>query len=137
MNISQVCPWRENFDEPLWPSSILLAGSLIYLYLHLAGGLKRLNEPWLVLAILSTILLGFFTTPGILVAIGLLVAGYTFGNRILTVLSYLFLPCFLIVFYYALNIDLAYKSWVVAGSGVILLVIYWIVKTIQPEEVSW
>ncbi|MBI4777850.1 DUF4401 domain-containing protein [Candidatus Desantisbacteria bacterium] len=40
MNISQVDIWRKNFDEPLWPSSILLAGSLIYLYLHLAGGLK-------------------------------------------------------------------------------------------------
>ncbi|MBI4777851.1 DUF4401 domain-containing protein [Candidatus Desantisbacteria bacterium] len=90
----------------------------------------------MVLAILSTILLGIFTTPGILVAIGLLVVGYTFGDRILTVLSYLFLPCFLIVFYYALNIDLAYKSWVVAGSGVILLVVHWIVKNLQPEEVS-
>jgi len=136
MNLTQMNIWRTDFDEPLWPSSLLLAGGLIYLYFHLVGGSKRLREPWLILAIVSTILLGIFTTPGILVAVGLLVMGYAFGDRILTALSYLFLPCFLVFFYYALNVDLAHKSCVIAGSGVLLLVVRWIVGRYQPKEVA-
>ncbi len=136
MNLMQVDIWRTDFNEPLWPSNILLSGGLIYLYFHLAGGLKRLREPWLILAIVSTILLGIFTTPGIPVAVGLLIVGYAFGDRILTALSYLFVPCFLVFFYYALNVDLAHKSWVIAGSGVLLLVVRWIAGHCQPKEVA-
>ena len=136
MNLTQAGPWRNDFGEPLWPSNILLVAGLIYLYFHLSGGLKRRREPWLILAILSTILLSIFTTPGILVAICLLVMGYAFGNRTLTALSYLFLPCFLVLFYYAMNIDLAHKSLVVAGSGVVLLVVRWIAGRCKPKEAT-
>lgn len=134
MNLMQVNIWRNKFNEPLWPSGILLASGLIYLYYHLAGDTKRLREPWAICAIVSTILLGIFSTPGILVAIGLLVIGYAFGDIILTALSYLFLPFFLVVFYYAMNIDLAHKSWIIAGSGVLLLIVRWVVGHLQPEE---
>jgi uncharacterized membrane protein len=51
------------------------------------------------------------------------------------VLAYLFLPCFLIVFYYALHVDLAYKSYVVAGSGLLLLVVRQIIHYLQPRKV--
>ncbi|MCP4610512.1 MAG: DUF4401 domain-containing protein [Planctomycetes bacterium] len=136
MNLTQIHIWRDKFNEPLWPSSILLAAGLIYLYFHLAGGLKRLRQPWLICAIASTVLLGIFSTPGILVAIGLLILGYAFGDRILMVLSYLFLPCFLVAFYYALNVDLAHKSWIIAGSGAVLLVVRWIVGRLPSGEVA-
>jgi hypothetical protein len=136
MNLTQMNIWRTDFDESLWLSSLLLTGGLIYLYFHLAGGLKWLREPWMILAIISSILLGIFTTPGILVAVGLLVAGYAFDDRILTAMSYIFLACFLVFFYYALNVDLAYKSCVIAGSGVLLLVIRWIVGRCQTKEVA-
>ncbi|MCI5117520.1 MAG: DUF4401 domain-containing protein [Candidatus Electrothrix sp. LOE1_4_5] len=135
MNLTQVHLWRTNFSGPLWPSSLLLSGGLLYLLyllLHLAGS-KRFTEPWMMLTLVVTVLLGIFTTPGILVAIALLVTGYAFGDRILTGLAYLFLPCFLIVFYYALHIDLAYKSYVVAGSGLLLLAVRWIVQYLQPQ----
>ncbi|MCP4692261.1 MAG: DUF4401 domain-containing protein [Desulfobacterales bacterium] len=121
MNLLEMDMWGPGYNEPAWPSSLLLAGAMIYLYIHLAGGWKRLGEPWMVLAVASTILLGVFTTPGVLVAIGLLVAGYGFGDRFLMGVSLLFLPCFLVLFYYALNIDLAHKSWVITGSGALLL----------------
>jgi hypothetical protein len=136
MNLTQMDIWRTDFNEPLWPSSLLLTVGLIYLYFHLAGGSRRLCEPWMILAIGSTALLGTFTTPGIIVAIGLLVMGRVFGDRILTMLSYLFLLCFLVFFYYALNVDLAYKSFVVAGSGVLLLVVRWILGYCRPKEVT-
>ena len=51
-------------------------------------------------------------------------------------LSYLFLPCFLVVFYYVLNVDLAHKSWIIAGSGAVLLVVRWIVGRLHPGEVA-
>jgi uncharacterized membrane protein len=136
MNLLLMDAWVSDFKEPLWPSSLLLAAGLIYLYYHLAGGLKRYREARLILAVVSTVLLGIFTTPGILVAIGLLVAGYAFGDRILMGLAYLFLPCFLVVFYYALNVDLAYKSWVVAGSGGMLLVVRWIAGRCRSKEAA-
>lgn len=134
MNLMQIHIWRIKFYVPLWPSSILLSAGLVYFYLNLAGGVNHLHEVWLILAICSTILLGIFTTPGILVSIGLIVLGYAYGDRILSGLSYLFLPCFLVIFYYALNVDLAYKSWILAGSGLILLVVRWIANFLQPEE---
>lgn len=135
MNLTQVHLWRTDFSEPLWPSSLLLSCGLLYLLLYLAGS-KRLAEPWMMLALVATVLLGIFTTPGILVAIALLVTGYAFGDRILTSLAYLFLPCFLIVFYYALHIDLAYKSSIVAGSGLLLLAMRWMLQYLQTREVQ-
>ncbi|MCI5163410.1 MAG: DUF4401 domain-containing protein [Candidatus Electrothrix sp. AX5] len=135
MNLTQVHLWRTDFNEPLWPSSILLSGCLIFLFLRLAGS-KRLAAPRMMLALVATALLGIFTTPGILVAIALLIMGRAFDDRILTGLAYLFLPCFLIVFYYALHIDLAYKSYIVAGSGLLLLAVRWMLQYLQTREVQ-
>ena len=134
MNLTQMHLWRTNFNEPLWPSSLLLSGGLILLFLRLTGS-KRLAEPWMMLALGATVLLGIFTTPGILVAIALLITGRAFADRILSWLAYLFLPCFLIVFYYALHIDLAYKSYIVAGSGLLLLAVRWMVQYLRTREV--
>jgi hypothetical protein len=128
--------WGGGFKEPLWPSSLLLTIGLIYLYFQLAGGRKLFHNPLLILAVLSTILLGIVTTPGILVAVGLLIVGYAFDDRILTGLSYLFLLCFLVVFYYTLNIDLASKSWVIGGNGVVLLIVRWISGRFKLEAIK-
>jgi len=137
MNLTQIHLWRIKFQTPLWISSTLIAAAIIYLFINLAGGIKRLREPWLILAIGSSVLLGIFTTPGILVAIGLLALGYNYDDRILSGLAYLFLPVFLIMYYYALNVDLVYKSWILAGSGLILLAVRWIAdRFLRPEKES-
>ena len=142
MNLTQVeigrglGRWGEAFREPLWPSSLLLTAGLIYLYFRLAGGLKQIRNDWMILAVLATILLGVFTTPGVLVAIGLLVIGYAFDDHTLTGLSYLFLTCFLVLFYYALNINLAHKSLVIAGSGIVLLLTRWVLGHRRFEKVN-
>jgi hypothetical protein len=134
MNLTQIGAWRIDLRVPLWPSSIVLAGGLIYLYFRLASGRRILRDSLLILAVISTIFLGIFTTPGILVALGLLIVGYAFDDRILTGFSFLFLICFLVLFYYALNIDLAHKSWVIAGSGVLLLVVRWLAGRFVRES---
>ena len=70
-------------------------------------------------------------------AIGLLALGYNYDDRILSGLAYLFLPVFLIMYYYALNVDLVYKSWILAGSGLILLAVRWIAdRFLRPEKES-
>jgi uncharacterized membrane protein len=133
--MSQVYSWRESFNEPFWPSSVLLSCGLIYLYFHLAGGVQKRREPWMILAIVTTVLLGAFTTPGLLVAIGLIIIGYAFEDYLLSALAYIFLIYFLIIFYYALNIDLAHKSWIIAGSGILLLYVRRIASQFEPKEV--
>jgi hypothetical protein len=133
MNLTQMHLWRTNFNEPLWPSSLLLTAGLLILFLRLARK-KHLADPWMLLAFTATVLLGIFTTPGILVAIALLILGHALGDRILTMFALLFFSCFLVVFYYALNIDLAYKSYVVAGSGLLLLVVRHMLNYLQPKE---
>ncbi len=136
INLSQMNAWRIDFRIPLWPSSIVLTAGLIYLYFHLYSRGNPFREPLLIVAILSTIVLGIFTTPGILVVIGLLIVSYAFDDRILAGFSYLFLLCFLVVFYYALNVDLAHKSWVIAGSGALLLAVRWIAGRFKTEDVN-
>lgn len=136
MNLTQMNAWRVDFRMPLWPSSIILTAGLIYLYFHLYSGGNPFREPLLTVAVLSTVVLGIFTTPGILVAIGLLIVSYAFADRILAGFSYLFLLCFLVVFYYALNVDLAHKSWAIAGSGVLLLVVRWIAGFFKTEDMN-
>jgi uncharacterized membrane protein len=54
----------------------------------------------------------------------------------LTALAYLFLPCFLVVFYYAMNVSLAHKSWMVAGSGLILLAVRWLLQQRASKEAA-
>ena len=137
-NIEQTIDKFEGINKALtlWPESLFLSGGLIYSYFYLSGGLRRSTESWMVLAVAATILLGVFSTPGILVVMGLLVLGYGLDEKMLTWLAYAFLPVFLIVFYYNLNIDLAYKSWIIAGSGAILLGVRWIAGRLMPKEVT-
>ncbi len=128
--------WRAVPPNAMLPTSALLSMGMIYLLVHLSGGANHFRKPWLIVAVVAVLLLGLFTTPGILVAIGLLIAGYAFGDRALTALAYLFLPCFLVVFYYAMNVSLAHKSWMVAGSGLILLAVRWLLQQRASKEVT-
>jgi hypothetical protein len=128
--------WRTIPHDAMIPSSIMLAGGVLYLLSRLTGGPQQFRQPWLIVAMVATLLLGFFTTPGVLVAVGLLIAGYAFGDRALTALAYLFLPCFLVVFYYAMNVNLAQKSGMIAGSGLILLLVRLLIQRYAAREVE-
>ncbi len=115
----------EDFQGPLWPMRIIITIGLIGLYIWAAGGQSRLSDEWMLAAIGATILLGIFSNPGILAAVGLLVLGHALGDRICLVFGAVFLPVFIVIYYYSLNVDLAYKSWVLGGSGLVLLALRW------------
>jgi hypothetical protein len=113
---------------PSWPSSAVLAAGLIMVLLNLGGGIKSLKKEWMILALAITGLLGVFTTPGLLVALGLLVLGYGMADQILTGIALLFLPVFLVLFYYDMDVSLLNKSYILAGSGLCLLMVRWALK---------
>jgi len=106
---------------PWWPANVVLAIALIWLYQWAAGGWRHMRSEPLILAAVATMLLAGFTTPGILAAIGLLVLGYARGNQHLTAIGILFFPICIVVFYYEWQISLLIKSWMMAGSGAMLL----------------
>jgi uncharacterized membrane protein len=76
--------------------------------------------PWLVAGTLI-LLIPAYQTPGILAALIGLLLGFKRSNRLLLGLSLAFLAVFLIGYYYNLNLTLLTKSFVLMGSGLILL----------------
>jgi hypothetical protein len=106
---------------PGWRIGLFLALALCVTFAWAAGwkGLRRAE--WFWIAVPAAFALGFVTNPGVLAAIGLLVLGYAQGDKVLLGLGFAFLPIFLAVYYYDLDVSLAYKSYVLAGSGLVLL----------------
>jgi hypothetical protein len=105
---------------PWWPSSVVLALGLIWLYGWMAGGHEKLLREPLVIAVVATLL---FTasSPGILAALALVVLGYARDDRALLGLGLVFLPTFITFYYYSLDVELIVKSGVLVGSGAVLL----------------
>lgn len=108
------------FASPMWPSRIALTLGLLALVTH-AAGRENLREEPVALALAATVLLGLFTAPGILAALGLLVLGYARRKGLLVGLGAISMAVFIVMFYYDLDLDLGTKSAVMAGSGLLLL----------------
>ncbi len=135
MDVTQMDSWwHSSFRGAIWPSSLIVAAGLVTLFVRIAGGWGSLRRPWLLAVVLAVILLGLFTTPGILVAIGLLVIGFADQDRLVSAIAFVFLPVFLVFYYYTLHVDLAYKSAVVTASGILLLALRWGLRQLQPAE---
>ena len=119
---------------PLWPSSIVLAASVVVWITHGIPAKSCWQETWFRLVVVVLTVLGLFTTPGVLVALLLLLMGKSLGERVLMGLGYVFLLVFLSFHYYALDVSLAHKSWVIGGSGLILLITRWAADRLIPSE---
>lgn len=115
-------------DAPWWPTNIALAASLIWLYQWVAGGWSKLRTEPLALAVAATVCLACFTTPGTLAALGLMILGYASNDRYLLATGVLFFPVFIIVFYYEWDLSLLVKSWIMLGSGAVLLTARWLLR---------
>lgn len=97
--------------------TLALAGLIIWA----AGGLQRVKMEVLFVALGGIVLLGCLSAPGILLAIALLILGYSKHERPLIVLGGLLLPCFIIIFYYSLQATFMVKAGILVTSGVLLL----------------
>lgn len=100
---------------------ILMIGALIAAYAWAAGGVEELRSEPLVVAIIATLVLGGLAPAGLLAAVGLLILGFGLHDRVLASLALVFLPVFLIFFYYNLEVTLFSKAWVLIGSGLVML----------------
>jgi hypothetical protein len=114
-------PFASESGTSVWPSSLALVASLVYLIGWAGGwGAWLRSEPaWWALAV--TILLGAVSASGLLAVLALLVLGRMLDDYPLQALGAAFMPVFLIAFYYTMQIDLLMKSAILVASGVVLI----------------
>jgi hypothetical protein len=107
-----------------WLSAIGLLLILLYLEYHIFNeqGFAWSHPTVLAVMAISLLLLGpAWYTPGILAALIGLLLGFQRGNSLLLGLALAFLAVFLIGYYYNLNLTLLTKSFILMGTGLILL----------------
>lgn len=107
----------------MWPSNFVCALALLLLCRQAAADPAWWKKSASIGTVAAVLLLAGFTTPGLLVALGLLILGKLREEPRVQTLAHGFLIGFLWIYYYTLDVDLAYKSFVVAGTGVVLLVL--------------
>jgi hypothetical protein len=103
-----------------WPIKIVLTLSSLA-FLRWIAGPPSSSPVWL-LGASALLLLGIVATPGILVGVLLLGLGFALQERLLTGLGLVFLPAFLALHYYRMDITLLQKSIALAAAGLILLI---------------
>lgn len=90
-----------------------------------------LRQGWWLLAGPLLLIIPAYQTPGIPAAFLMLLLGFQRGNRLLTGLAALFLGVFLIIYYYSLDLSLLTKSFVLMGTGLVLLGLWYGLKYID------
>lgn len=114
--------WNKGQTYSLTFVNILLTLSLIGLIGWVSGNLNKLQTEPLMLAFIGTVLLGFISAPGVILAICLMVLGYAKHEKLLLLMGLLLIPVFIFLYYYNLDISLMAKSGTLIGSGIVLLV---------------
>lgn len=97
-------------------AAILLAREIT----HPVSTGKAPGEP-VVIAVVASILLGIFSSPGMTGALAIAIVGYARDDRLLVGLGLIFFPLFLIAHYYSIDATLLTKSLLLMGSGLVLL----------------
>lgn len=119
----------------LYPITLGLTVALLAITVWMAGGIEKVKaSPNLLLAIAGIIGLGTLATPGILLAIGLMVLGYGNHERPLLINGALAFAGFIWLFYYNLDMTLLVKSTILAGSGALLLLARWQLHLTRQKE---
>jgi len=121
----------------LWLSAALLGAGLLYLVHVLLT--ERGLPPFGIFALssYSAVLLLMWPAqraPGLIGALVILLLGFRRGNRLLLGMALLFLAAFLAAYYYNLSISLLLKSAALAGSGVVLLALRWVLLKQLPQR---
>jgi len=112
---------EEDFTVVWWPVRALFAGCLIWLYQWIVGGWNGMRNEPMMIVVAATLALASFTTPGILAALAIMILGYARWERELIAIGLAFFPMFIVVFYFEWQTSLLTKSWILAGSGAVLL----------------
>ena len=118
---SKIGYWGSQQTYSLTFINATLTLSLIGLIGWASGNLEKLKTEPLMLASLGSVLLGIISAPGVILSICLMIIGYAKNEKLLLLVSILFMPMFILLYYSNLDISLMAKSGVLVGSGIILL----------------
>ena len=105
----------------IWLPNFIAGFGLLYLLSHAVGGFKKQMDSQAIVIVAGIILLAFFTNAGILLSILLMVFGRMNHRPLVSFIGWISLTGFLIDYYYQLDFTLETKSYVLLGSGGLLL----------------
>jgi len=111
---------------PILPSGCVIVLGLIAVFYRIAAGCGKVKSEQFIIAVLAAAFL-CFSTPGIPAAAMLITLGYWQDNKGLAGMGLLFLPAYIFAYYYNLNMTLLHKSFVLMGSGAVLILLKFLI----------
>jgi len=105
----------------IWLPNFIAGFGLLYLLSHAVGGFKKQMDSQAIVIAVGVVLLTLFTNAGILLSILLMVFGRMNHRPLVAFIGWISLTGFLIYYYYQLDFTLETKSYVLLGSGGLLL----------------
>ena len=126
--LTTLLPVTSRGEMSVWPAALVqVCAQLWLLNFAMSTGQKRV--PFVLgFSAAAAGLLGLFSAPGILAAIGVTVLGHLERDSILRTLGLVFLPVYLVAFYYNLDTSLLAKSGILIASGAILWGARWYLR---------
>ena len=118
----------------IWLPNFIAGFGLLYLLSHAVGGFKKQMDSQVIVIAVGVILLAFFTNAGILLSILLMVFGRMNHRPLVSLIGWISLTGFLIYYYYQLDFTLETKSYVLLGSGGLLLGIRLILNALVTRK---
>lgn len=118
----------------IWLPNFITGFGLLYLLSHAVGGFKKQMDSQAIVIAVGVILLALFTNAGILLSIMLTVFGRMNHRRLISFIGWNFLTGFLIYYYYQMDSSLETKSYVLLGSGILLLGIRLILNALVTRK---
>ena len=118
----------------IWLPNFIAGFGLLYLLSHAVGGFKKQMDSQAIVIAVGVILLALFTNAGILLSIMLTVFGRMNHRRLISFIGWISLTGFLIYYYYQLDFTLETKSYVLLGSGGLLLGIRLILNALVTRK---
>ena len=118
----------------IWLPNFIAGFGLLYLLSHAVGGFKKQMDSQAIVIAVGVILLALFTNAGILLSIMLTVFGRMNHRRLVSFIGWISLTGFLIYYYYEMDVSLETKSYVLLGSGILLLGIRLILNALVTRK---
>ena len=118
----------------IWLPNFIAGFGLLYLLSHAVGGFKKQMDSQAIVIAVGVILLALFTNAGILLSIMLTVFGRMNHRRLISFIGWISLTGFLIYYYYEMDVSLETKSYVLLGSGILLLGIRLILNALVTRK---
>jgi hypothetical protein len=104
-----------------WGISLIVFISVAALYGHLVPNWRAQNPMQNIILLITIAILALLGMNGVLFALALMAWGHVRHDRVLWVVGLLYLPAYLIAYYYALDMSLLLKSYLLLASGAVVL----------------